>query len=76
MTLVNLPTITSQYMGVEVLFIKNSGSCTISPGSGNVIIQTGLSQSTNINLSQYMRLVSTRLSSGGGVYGWMVIGSG
>ena len=77
--LVNLPTITSEsQMGVEVLFIKNSGSCTIysGSGSGNVIIQTGLSQSTNINLSQYMRLISTRLTSGGGVYGWMVIGSG
>jgi hypothetical protein len=79
LTSVYLPAITSQsQMGIEVLFIKNSGSCTIytSSGSGNVIIQTGLSQSTNINLSQYMRLISTRLTSGGGVYGWMVIGSG
>ena len=61
-------------MGVEVLFIKNSGSCTISASSGNVMINASLAQSSSVALSQYMRLVSTRLSSG--VFGWMLIGSG
>jgi len=72
---VYLPVITANWeMGVEVLFIKNSGTCTIYAANNNVIIDSLLFQSTSINISQYRRLISTKLSSG--IFGWMVVGSG
>ena len=72
---VYLPVITANWeMGVEVLFIKNSGTCNIYAGSNNVIIDSLLFQSASINISQYRRLISTKLSSG--IFGWMVVGSG